>query len=852
MNYPRRSMLYLLTFLLCRPAIAGAQPDPMPNFELSSLCTELKYYLPKDHEIASKKLRLVNACAKSQYAPTPEVVAELKVLDEELSGTPESAVARYYRAVAEFDPTRHSKGPREPSEALRPPDPTKLRKGWEQLYFDPDQKALSRSDRPVVRLRAALNLYCLTRDPQRAPSLFQVLSDNLYLKQAKDVANWIYSHSKTFEPEVVTEVLRRRGELDTLAQDCPTPPDWLNMPALVTEQEISASTGRTLANAYRKMYCETGHSAQLLNAAIALRDSAQSMLKTDRTSSVAQSLMEEAGSLANLANANSLDDARIKPLPDIAHLKQLSELWVKGDIDKVTEILDAYQRATKANDTTSDVSAAYLGYFATLIEDKQTTASNLAERFKRAAELTDQRWQSAACVGLKRTPPLFQSLKSSCRKPATRPVPPLCKHRQVAHPSGVCCFEGMFPNTEGKCVGGSCPSDMVRDGEDGCVCEDGRQAPEVLEFHCCWPGQAWDTNRKACTGDPKCPKTFVLVGDSCWPEFVDISRDRTTCERGDSVDSDPLWDDACMSVVNFHKSRLGKSARENEVSRLYENARDSWNEEILKLYKRACLGGSLPACSDGAIFAEALAPTPRVQEARVLFEQLHNGSEPYRTFGTLGFSRYVENRVQRAQMLEALCLKPATHAIEGAPVACAWLADDFERRSQAKQSNDVNALICAKGRESFAKIAEENQLPSRHAVRRACERVASVARAQNQRKAWSDALRGALRALPNDVGWREQGGRTNEELRDELANQPKESKHWCGRPQGRPGQKFPCWSMYRCWPKDERNSQCLGAENYSEGGHGCPGDFGADDEKVCCPIEIPSGGCSEPHSMTSQ
>lgn len=46
-------------------------------------------------------------------------------------------------------------------------------------------------------------------------------------------------------------------------------------------------------------------------------------------------------------------------------------------------------------------------------------------------------------------------------------------------------------------------------------CTGGREASDDTNWHCCWPGQSWGPQERACVGPPICPAGLVMHGESC-------------------------------------------------------------------------------------------------------------------------------------------------------------------------------------------------------------------------------------------------------------------------------------------------------------------------------------------------
>ena len=97
-------------------------------------------------------------------------------------------------------------------------------------------------------------------------------------------------------------------------------------------------------------------------------------------------------------------------------------------------------------------------------------------------------------------------------------APPTCSDGKVASSAtnNRCCWPGQTWSQEARACQGRplCPLNMVVKGHR-CVCTSGQTAGAASEGHCCWPGQAWSKAQTACVGVPTCPRGLWASGGNC-------------------------------------------------------------------------------------------------------------------------------------------------------------------------------------------------------------------------------------------------------------------------------------------------------------------------------------------------
>jgi hypothetical protein len=92
-----------------------------------------------------------------------------------------------------------------------------------------------------------------------------------------------------------------------------------------------------------------------------------------------------------------------------------------------------------------------------------------------------------------------------------------------ADTAGHCCWPGqVWVQTEARCVGQPrCPSGFVLGPHhQGCLATGSCPPGKVLSQdprQCCWPGQGYSHEQKACVGAPTCPPNMVAAGEDCRP-----------------------------------------------------------------------------------------------------------------------------------------------------------------------------------------------------------------------------------------------------------------------------------------------------------------------------------------------
>jgi len=104
-------------------------------------------------------------------------------------------------------------------------------------------------------------------------------------------------------------------------------------------------------------------------------------------------------------------------------------------------------------------------------------------------------------------------------------LPPECPTGQVKNvdTQGHCCWPGqVWVPTENRCVGlPMCPAGfVVGPHQNGCIatgsCPPGKVVSQDPK-QCCWPGQGYSHEKKACVGAPACPPNMVAAGEDCRP-----------------------------------------------------------------------------------------------------------------------------------------------------------------------------------------------------------------------------------------------------------------------------------------------------------------------------------------------
>ena len=96
--------------------------------------------------------------------------------------------------------------------------------------------------------------------------------------------------------------------------------------------------------------------------------------------------------------------------------------------------------------------------------------------------------------------------------------PPACLPGQVRNEDtdNRCCWPGQAWSRERRaCVGTPrCPSDRQAT-ERGCECPAGMTDRGDARGHCCWPGQVYTPSQSVCVGPPRCPPRFAVRGGTC-------------------------------------------------------------------------------------------------------------------------------------------------------------------------------------------------------------------------------------------------------------------------------------------------------------------------------------------------
>jgi hypothetical protein len=117
---------------------------------------------------------------------------------------------------------------------------------------------------------------------------------------------------------------------------------------------------------------------------------------------------------------------------------------------------------------------------------------------------------------------------SDCKAklPAAAPPPSACNEGMVksADTAGKCCWPGqVWAPGENRCVGEPvCPPGFTlgpkrKACHKSAGCPPGKVQSQV-PGQCCWPGQGYSHEKKACIGDPICADGFVVVAGECKPD----------------------------------------------------------------------------------------------------------------------------------------------------------------------------------------------------------------------------------------------------------------------------------------------------------------------------------------------
>ena len=190
--------------------------------------------------------------------------------------------------------------------------------------------------------------------------------------------------------------------------------------------------------------------------------------------------------------------------------------------------------------------------------------------------------------------------------------PPPCPEGQsrTADTGTHCCWAGQaWSSTRNQCVGvpTKCPSGMTARG-DVCAapeCPTGKSITADTEGHCCWPGQAWSSTRKACIGRPDCPVSLTAEGEECVPQ----------CPRGQKVSADTqgrcCWPDqvwsasrsACVGVptcpegFRVEGDTCLEGCPDGQRVTAETQGHCCWPEQIWAASRGVCVG--IPSCPPG-------------------------------------------------------------------------------------------------------------------------------------------------------------------------------------------------------------------------------------------------------------
>jgi hypothetical protein len=134
------------------------------------------------------------------------------------------------------------------------------------------------------------------------------------------------------------------------------------------------------------------------------------------------------------------------------------------------------------------------------------------------------------CVGVPECPVHFEAAGQVCRRVsceagftlAAAGCVRVCDGGRQAslETQGNCCWPGQSWSVERRACTGvptACPDGLSAQGEDCATpCALGLEISIDTAGHCCWPGQVWSGSRDVCIGVPtSCPSEMEVVGERC-------------------------------------------------------------------------------------------------------------------------------------------------------------------------------------------------------------------------------------------------------------------------------------------------------------------------------------------------